>query len=107
MTKEVLAYFWQQIVARIERSFKKYPVTISTTWSGSTAPYTQSITVEGIEENDTPITDLILSGVYETDQVMITDWGKIYRIVTAANEITVYATEKTSVALPIQLQVVR
>lgn len=84
-----------------------YTASITTTWSGSAAPYTQSITVTGITADDKPIVDVTMSGTYATDQTRLEEWGKIYRIVTAANKITVYATAKTTVALPIQLQVVR
>ena len=80
--------------------------TIGTTWSGDTAPYSQDITVIGITADDNPIVDVAFSGTYATDQARLADWGKIYRIVTAENKITVYATAKTAVALPIQLQVV-
>jgi hypothetical protein len=86
---------------------EKYTATITTTWTGSAAPYSQSITVTGITADDKPVVDLVFSGTYATDQARLKDWGKIYRIVTAANSITVYATDKTSVELPIQLQVVR
>lgn len=84
-----------------------YIASVSTTWSGDTVPYSQTITVNGITASDNPIVDVKLSGTYATDQARLADWGKIYRIVTAANQITVYATAKTSVVLPIQLQVVR
>lgn len=88
-------------------SVQKYPATIGTTWTGSTAPYVQEIAVNGIAADDTPIVDLIMSGTYTTDETRLTEWGKIYRIVTAANKITVYAKEATTAELPIQLQVVR
>lgn len=87
-------------------SIQKYPATISTTWTGSAAPYAQEITITGITADDTPIVDVILSGTYTIDETRLTDWGKIYRIVTAENKITVYAKEATTVELPIQLQVV-
>lgn len=84
-----------------------YTATITTTWSGSAAPYSQAITVTGITANDNPIVDVTMSGTYATDKTRETEFGKIYRIVTAANKITVYAHEKTTASLPIQLQVVR
>ena len=95
----------------IVNTYAKKPVTytasITTTWSGSAAPYTQDITISGMLAADKPIVDLTPSSTYATAQAQLADWGKIYRIVTAANKITVYATEKTTTALPIQLQVVR
>ena len=90
-----------------EASATSYTASITTTWTGSAAPYTQDIAVTGITANDNPVVDLTMSGTYATDQARLADWGKIYRIVTAANKITIYATAKTTASLPIQLQVVR
>lgn len=85
-----------------------YTTTIGTTWSGSAAPYTQTITVSGILASDTPIVDVNLSGVdYSNKDAVIEAYAKVYRITTAANSITVYADEATSTAIPIQLKVVR
>lgn len=86
---------------------KEYTTTIGTGWSGSAAPYTQSINVPGILATDTPIVDVKCSGTYATDQTYITQWGKIYRITTAANKITVYATEKTTSNVPISIKCIR
>lgn len=76
-------------------------------WSGSAAPYTRTITVSGMLATDTPIADVVCSGTYSTDQTRIEEWGKIYRITTAANSITVYATAIPSVQIPITLKCVR
>lgn len=76
-------------------------------WSGSAAPYTKTITVSGILASDTPIADVVCSGTYTTDQQRIEEWSKIYRITTAANSITVYATAIPSVQIPITLQCIR
>lgn len=97
---------YYQLIA-VDRTNINYTATIGTTWTGSAAPYTQDITVTGITANDKPIIDVTMSGTYTTDQTRLAEWGKIYRIVTAANKITVYATAKTTASLPIQLQVVR
>ena len=85
----------------------KYSATISTSWSGSAAPFTQAITVSGITASDTPIVDFVCSGTYATDQAREEAFGNIYRIVPSANKITVYAHKKTTTACPIQLLVVR
>lgn len=83
--------------------------TITTTWTGTEAPYTQTIAVTGIQVSDNPIVDIDLSSisVYADQQAISTDWSKIFRITTQANQITVYATDKSTVAIPIQLKVVR
>lgn len=76
-------------------------------WTGTTSPYSQSVTVSGILATDTPIIDIVMSGTYSTDEARIEAWGYIYRAVTANGSITFYATEKPTVSLPIQIKVVR
>ena len=85
-----------------------YTGTIGTSWSGSSAPYTQSVSISGILATDTPIVDINFNSVtYANKEAVTTAWGSIYRITTAANSITVYADEKTTTSVPIQLKVVR
>lgn len=86
---------------------KFFTAQIGTTWTGSAAPYTQTITVSGILASDKPIVDLVPSSTFATAENEITNFAKIYRITTAANSITVYATDKTDVALNIQMGVHR
>lgn len=80
--------------------------TIGTSWSGS-EPYTQSITVEGILETDTPMVDLVCSDDFDTATAEEKDWAKIYKITTSAGAITVYAKEPTKTTLNIKMQIVR
>ena len=84
-----------------------FNVTLDTSWSGSAAPYSNSVTVTGILATDTPIIDVVMSGTYSTDEARIEAWGYIYRAVTANGSITFYATEKPTVSLPVQIKVVR
>ena len=85
-----------------------YTVTIpSTSWTGASAPFTKSVTVTGILSTDVPIVDIVATGTYATDLIITENWGKIYRITTATNSITVYATEVPSADIPIILKVVR
>lgn len=84
-----------------------YNVTLDTSWSGSSAPFSKTVTVNGIQSSDTPIIDVVMSGTYATDTHRIENWAKIYRAVTGNNQITFYATEKPEVSLPIQVKVVR
>jgi len=82
-------------------------VTLDTTWSETSPPYTKTVTVNGILASDTPIVDVVMSGTYATDEARIEQWGYVYRITTANNSITAYATDKPTVELPIQIKVVR
>jgi len=82
-------------------------VTLNTTWLGTSAPFSKTVTVSGILSTDTPIIDVVMSGTYSTDEARIEAWGYIYRAVTANGSITFYATEKPTASLPIQIKVVR
>jgi len=81
----------------------------TSSWTGSKAPYSKTITVTGMLATDNPIVDVDLSEAedYEEEQEIITAWGNIYRIITDEDEITVYATAVPEVDIPIQLKVVR
>lgn len=81
--------------------------TLDTSWSGASAPYTKTITVNGILSTDVPFIDIVMSGTYATDTARQEAWGYIYRAVTANNAITFYATDKPTVSLPLQIKVVR
>ena len=85
-----------------------YNATIGIEWTGDAAPYSQTVAVTGITENDTPIVDIIPSNTdYEALTTQLEEFGNVYRITTAANSITIYATEKTTVEIPIQLKCVK
>jgi hypothetical protein len=89
-------------------SVSTYSATIeSTSWTGSSAPFSKAVTVTGILSTDTPILDLVLTGTFATDQTMLENWAKIYRAVTSADTITFYATEVPSANITIQAKVVR
>jgi len=92
----------------VESNFAKTllkTITLSTTWSGSAAPYTQTVTVSGILAADTPILDLVVStSNYEDEQ---TAWANVFKAVASANTLTFYAKEKTETSLTIQVKVVR
>lgn len=82
-----------------------YSASITTSWSGSTAPFTQNISVSGIKSSDNPIVDAIFTTL--NFSTLEPEWGKIFKITTNNNLITVYAKEKTTASIPIQLKVVR
>ena len=76
-------------------------------WTGTSAPFSQEITVNGILKTDKPKIDVVASWTYETAKKEIWDWGYVYRIVTGQNKIAAYATAKPSVSLNIQMEVIR
>lgn len=85
----------------------RYTAQIGTVWTGSEAPYTQEIAVSGITATDRPIVDLLPSDTWSAAQTQIEEYGYIYRIETGAGKITVYAAEPTTVAMDIQMEVLR
>lgn len=87
---------------------KTYTATLSTSWSGSSAPYTQTVTVSGITSSDTPIIDVVLSSTTSTALSQLEAWGCVSKITTSTNSITATCLEdKPITAIPIQLKVVR
>lgn len=84
-----------------------YTITLDTTWTGSAPPYMKMMTVNGISVMDNPVVDVVMSGDFATDLLRQEEWAKIYRITTADNSITLYATEIPTIPLPLQIKVVR
>lgn len=80
-------------------NYALFSATVGTTWQGTSPPYTQSITVQGIQENDNPFVDVVLTGDYETDMRILEEWCKIYRIATVVNGVVVYAMEPTLLSI--------
>ena len=79
--------------------------TITTTWTGSTAPYTQTITVNGITSNDKPVISPIYSTTNATAILEKTAWNLIGKIETGTNSITVTCFEKKPVtAINVQIK---
>lgn len=85
-----------------------YTATIpAESWTGESAPYTNMVAINGLLAADTPIVDMIPSETYETAETEIEAYANIYKMVTANNQLTVYATEKPTVDIAIQIKVVR
>lgn len=82
-----------------------YTATVGTAWTAKTGYVQQTITVNGILATDNPIIDLVTSTAdFEAQQKT---WGKIFKVTTAANSITLYASEATEKAISLQIKVVR
>lgn len=80
----------------------------SASWSGSTAPYTQSIAVTGLLATQHPIVDLDLSSVAEADRAgKISDWSKIERVYSTAGYVNFEASEAPTVDLPVTIVAVK
>lgn len=101
----------EQFFAYTESAYATKPInftaTIGTNWAGTAAPYTQNINVSGVLTTDKPIVDITPSADFAIAEQQLEAWGNIYRITTGADKITVYATEKTTTNISIQMEVHR
>lgn len=97
------------VVVQENLELATYSISIPTSgWTGSAAPFTIAITVNGIKDTDIPTIDINLNGVtYANVAGQLEAWGKIYRAVTGTDTITFYATEVPAVAFTLQARVVR
>ena len=80
--------------------------TISTTWSGSSAPYTQSISVTGILSTDAPHITPVYSRTLETALMEKEAWAMISKAETSNGTITFTCFEDkptTAISIPIEV----
>lgn len=80
---------------------------LSTGWTGSSAPYSQTITVTGMASTDNAITDVTQTGTYATDQTLLENFALVYRMVSGTNQVTAYANAIPTVDIPLQFKIVR
>ncbi len=89
----------------VEKNFKT--ATITTTWSGTSAPYTQNVAISGMTSDNKPVIAPVYSDTLETAIAQQEAWNLIDKIVTDEDKITCYCfTDKPEVEIPIQLWVV-
>lgn len=90
---------------------KEQTVTIGTAWTekteGTHTYYMQDIVCNGIKNSDNPIVDVKLSGTYEEQMTQLDEFGKVFRITTSTDKLTVYATEKTEKTLNVIMKLER
>lgn len=85
-----------------------YTATISTTWSGTSAPFTKSVYISGITANDNPHITPVYSTTNATAILQKTAWGLIGKGITGTNIITFTCFEtKPTTAIPIKVEVIR
>lgn len=82
-----------------------YNASVGTSWTTGNGYVQQTVPINGLLATDNPIIDLTTStSNFEIEQE---NWGKIFKVTTAENEITLYASEATAIVLSIQLKVIR
>lgn len=82
--------------------------TITTTWSGSAAPYTQVVTVSGILASDLPHITPVYSAAFATAVQQKEAWSMVNYAEAGDGKITFVCFEnKPATAIPIQIEVNR
>ena len=92
-----------------ETTVNTYTATINTEWTtAETGEYTQTVVVDGILEIDNPIVDVILGDSKDVALQQLEAWSCVSKIKTSDGNVTVICFEEVpTVAIPIQLKVVR
>lgn len=76
-------------------------------WEGTTAPFTQTVYIPGLLGSDTPLVDLSLGEAFSTDRRRLEDYAQLYRAAAADGALTVYATGRPTVTLPLRILCIR
>lgn len=90
-------------------SAKRYEVTISTGWSGSSsAGYTKTVTVTGMLSTDVPIVGIILPNDLASAKNQASAFSNVSRIVANTNNVVLYAyTTAPTIAFTLQFLCIR
>ena len=84
-----------------------YTATVTTSWLEEGGYYYQDITVEGIQETDSPVVGIDPGEDNAANVAYSVAISNVFRITTSANSIRVWARTKPSIAFPIRLKVVK
>ena len=88
-------------------TFERYTATLSASGWSSSAPYTQTVSISGIQSSDFPVVDIILSDQSQASSIKDA-WGNVDKIESGNGSITAYCYDsKPSSDIPIQLLVTR
>lgn len=96
-----------QATADAKAATATYTATVTNTWTASGDYFYQDIAVNGIQEADNPLVDIVLGSDSATNETFLDAFYRVLRITTSANSIRVWATKSTETAFTIQLKVVR
>lgn len=97
-----------QTTANSKASTNTYTPSIGTSWTANSAGgYYKTVTVSGILAGDNPVVDVVMGSDVSANALYAEAWALVTRITTAANSITLYASEAPTTAFNIQLKVVR
>lgn len=94
-----------ELVDKIEAIKAIKTASITTTWVGASAPYTQEVIVAGVTVDDEPVIVPIYSATLATAILQKTAWNLIDKAVTGTGIITFTCfSEKPVTAIPIQIK---
>ena len=83
-------------------------LTITATWTGASAPYTQEVTVTGITATDKPHITPVYSSVLATAQAQEEAYSMLSKVESGLNKVTFTCLfDKPPVAIPIEIEVIR
>lgn len=95
---------WEQYFP--QTSLEEEIVTLpAASWSG-TGPATQTVSVQGLKEEDKVIIDLSHSGQYQEDTEQFVEFAKVYRIIVQDNAIQAFAITAPEVDIDIKVLVI-
>lgn len=87
---------------------RTYTATISATWTGSAAPYTQDVAIAGILATDAPHITPVYADTLATAVSQKEAWGMVSEADAGAGKIVFACFEdRPTVAIPIQVEVMR
>lgn len=90
---------------KIDARFSDQDISLlSTGWVGASAPYTQTINIEGMTADINPHVSLNQSSNYETAMSEIQEFSKIYKGESGAGTITFYAMSPTGINLSLKVK---
>lgn len=85
-----------------------YTATVTTAWNGTSAPYTQTVTVAGILSSDIADIAPVYDTTLETAIAQQAAWSMVSKADTGEDSITFTCfSDKPTVAIPVQIRVVR
>ena len=83
-------------------------LTITDTWVGASAPYTQDVTVTGMTADDEPHITPVYSSVLATAQAQEEAYSMLSKVESGLNKVTFTCfSDKPSIAIPIEIEVIR
>lgn len=86
---------------------QRWTLTVGTNWVGDAAPYTQEIVANGMRSTDIPKTYFKAPDDFANLEACQEAYGMLYETDSADGSITIYAKEKTTVAITVLVEVSR